>query len=567
MNQLDALIWSSRRTARNMLDGAWRKSRLKVSFVAVSALGLWLLAFVGTRFGLQLLEEFGAELLGSSGGVALADLLLGRLLSLFALALFAMLIFSNIAVAFATFYRARELVLLMRSPIPIGTLFTARFLECVTFSSWASVFLGSPVLLAYGLERAAPLGFYPALIVAGVPFIVLPAALGTFAAVILARFFGHIRRPVWIGFFVLAGGFLFLMARRALLASPTLDAAVGDTAPLAALAGTLSRSQSPYLPSTWFADAVFGAASGDLPTALFALGLLTANALFAVLLAQLVAERWWVRGYTSLGDRDVQKKAATARGPLALIDRALGLLPQPTRALMSKDIKLFWRDPTQWSQFVLFFGLLALYVANLDQRGPGSGGWIALLNLGACLLILATLTTRFIYPLLSLEGRRFWILHLTPLSRRRLVLQKLTLSVVTTAAFTLILAALTGWKLALQPLPLLASLLTVLLASLALSALAVGLGSLFPDFSSDNPARITSGLGGTLTFILSVFYILLVVAALIPILHAPLLARFIDSTAAGGIAIGSVVFIAVLTGVTSWVPLRMGVRHLEKLEM
>jgi ABC-2 type transport system permease protein len=36
-----------------------------------------------------------------------------------------------------------------------------------------------------------------------------------------------------------------------------------------------------------------------------------------------------------------------------------------------------------------------------------------LLNLGAAMLILASLTTRFIYPLIILEGRRFWILGLS----------------------------------------------------------------------------------------------------------------------------------------------------------
>lgn len=30
-----------------------------------------------------------------------------------------------------------------------------------------------------------------------------------------------------------------------------------------------------------------------------------------------------------------------------------------------KDIKLFWRDPTQWSQFVIFFGIMAIYIANI----------------------------------------------------------------------------------------------------------------------------------------------------------------------------------------------------------
>jgi hypothetical protein len=42
---------------------------------------------------------------------------------------------------------------------------------------------------------------------------------------------------------------------------------------------------------------------------------------------------------------------------------------------------------------------------------------IGSLNLGVVGLILSTFTTRFVYPMISLEGRRFWILGLLPVHR------------------------------------------------------------------------------------------------------------------------------------------------------
>ena len=50
--------------------------------------------------------------------------------------------------------------------------------------------------------------------------------------------------------------------------------------------------------------------------------------------------------------------------------------------------------------------------------------------------------------------------------------------------------------------------------NLALSGLAVGLGALYPNFDEDNPARIIAGLGGTLSFLLSLAYIGLVTAVM-----------------------------------------------------
>ena len=43
----------------------------------------------------------------------------------------------------------------------------------------------------------------------------------------------------------------------------------------------------------------------------------------------------------------------------------------------------------------------------------------------------------------------------------------------------------------------------------ALIGLSVGLGAGFPDFKSENPARIVSGFGGTLTLMLSIGFILI----------------------------------------------------------
>ena len=77
-----------------------------------------------------------------------------------------------------------------------------------------------------------------------------------------------------------------------------------------------------------------------------------------------------------------------ARKPagLAWIDRALGrvtgLLPAPMRLLMIKDLRLFRRDPAQWSQILIFFGLLALYFINVRQFSYDIyyAGWINMVS-------------------------------------------------------------------------------------------------------------------------------------------------------------------------------------------
>src|SRR5207248_3415576 len=101
------------------------------------------------------------------------------------------------------------------------------------------------------------------------------------------------------------------------------------------------------------------------------------------------------------------------------------LHPQ-TRLLIVKDFRTFRRDPAQWAQILIFAGLVAFYTANTrrfynEDIGRVYQYGVSLMNLAATAFLLCAYTGRFIYPMLSLEGRKFWILGLLPLRRERLL--------------------------------------------------------------------------------------------------------------------------------------------------
>ena len=232
---------------------------------------------------------------------------------------------------------------------------------------------------------------------------------------------------------------------------------------------------------------------------------------------------------------------------------------------------MFWRDPTQWSQFVIFFGIMAIYTANL--RGTSKfyeeemwRSWIACLNVGSVTLILATLTSRFVFPLVSLEGRRFWIIGLAPLTFRSLVWQKFWLSVATTSCFTVGLAFLSAAMLKLEFVYFWMTVYSVSIANFGLAGLAVGLGALYPNFNEDNPARIVSGLGGTLNLLVSVGYIAVIVAAQTLVLQWNAIGRF-GSTHTFHYALAGAVFTgAFVTTACVALPMYFGLRNLRDRE-
>ena len=192
-------------------------------------------------------------------------------------------------------------------------------------------------------------------------------------------------------------------------------------------------------------------------------------------------------------------------------------LSPPAAALVLKDVRLFWRDPAQWIQFMIFFGLLCIYVLNLRNvafnfQNPFWETMIAHLNLAASALTLSTLTTRFVFPQFSLEGRRLWILGLAPFGLRKVLLQKFWMSCLGSMAITISLMLVSSVMLHLPWSKVAYFAAAIGLMSASLSGLAVGLGALFPNFKEDNPSKIVSGFGGTLCLVVSFTYIAAFVA-------------------------------------------------------
>jgi ABC-2 type transport system permease protein len=148
------------------------------------------------------------------------------------------------------------------------------------------------------------------------------------------------------------------------------------------------------------------------------------------LLAGCLARSCYRTGYSQLvGEVPVRRQRQ-----IAWVDQALSATGtargRPLRLLLVKDLRLFRRDISQWSQFVIFFGLLGLYFFNLRAftYNVAYASMISFLNLAVAGLILSTFTTRFVYPMISMEGRRFWILGLLPVHRDQIVWSKFLFS-------------------------------------------------------------------------------------------------------------------------------------------
>lgn len=494
------------------------KSRLWVLVIGLFLVGYALMAHGLFFQGLKFLSRFPG----------LGGLLVERMLFLLFACLFALLLLSNLVISYSNFFRNRESDFLLPLPISPGTIFRWKFLESVVLASWAFLFLIAPLLLAYGQVHRVDWHFYPMIGLLVGLFIILPGVAGAGFSLLLAR---HLDRRLFqivlVGGVTLLVGFFLWRTRPAEITEEMLL----ENRVLVVIDRLLDNTrlvQFPFLPSYWLSSAVQQWVEGTFRGSLFYGSVLLSYTLFFGLLAMTrfgsvlyeamscVRSRGSILGSWSNLWRRPSLRPGAAPSIGVLLERCVAAvpgLPADVGAILVKDIRVFWRDTTQWGQTLMLFGLLTVYLMNLRHftRQSDSAFWVSLtsfLNLGACSLNLATITTRFVFPQFSLEGRRVWLMGLAPLGLARVVWWKFVTASVITGCLTLGLTLLSCRMLHLEAGRTVFFAVAIVGMTLVLNALSVGLGTLYPNFAETNPGKIVSGFGGTFCLVLSFAYIL-----------------------------------------------------------
>jgi ABC-2 type transport system permease protein len=392
-----AIFWRMRRrSALNLLQQALAQSRLRVTLVTVLTALLWVGLFQLFDEGFQFLKTTIPE-------PVIHDETARAVFSIFFASLTLMLVASTGIIVYGGLYRSAEVRFLLSLPTRIERVFLHKFHEAMLFSSWGFLLLGTPMLAAYGVVEEASAYYYVALVPFLIGFVYIPGALGALAAMAIVRWLsGHRARLVWLA------GTCGAAAVAAIAWSLTrnLDNNLLTPAWFQEMLARLRFSEARLLPSWWLSSGLLEAARTHwhddagrkaLAESVLFLVLTIANALFLHQIAVWVAARIYRPGYSVLhGERSARKRLKPAWIDRWLTRAAFFLSPQ-TRLLIVKDLRLFRRDPVQWLQFLIFFGLLALYFLNIRRLSYDVNylNWvnmISFLNLAVVGLILSTFT-------------------------------------------------------------------------------------------------------------------------------------------------------------------------------
>jgi ABC-2 type transport system permease protein len=503
-----------------------------------------------------------------TGVEEIGALLAGKLLGVLLLSFTAILLLSNVITALSSFFLARDLDLLASSPVDWLPMYGARLIETAVHSSWMVVLMALPMLTAYGAAYHGGWRFALTALAAFIPFLLIPSALGSAVTLLLVNVFPARRtRDILAVIGVLAAAGLVVLFR---ILRPEQLARPEGFRSLVEFITVLRGPTSPFLPSEWLQRTLMGALTGEYDA--LSLYLLWSTAAAVIVIGAALHGRLYAIGFTRAqeGAKRWAREGIAARALRALL-RPIGTL---RRELVLKEVRVFFRDTTQWSQLILLAVLVVVYVFNvryLPITGEGLSFFIAnvvpFLNLALAGFVLASIAGRFIFPAVSLEGRTWWLLRSSAMSMRQLLWAKFWVGTLPLLVLALAIVGVTNTMLKVSAFVFAASVGTITLLTFAVAGLAIGFGTFYPRFESENAAQIPTSFGGLLFMMTSVALIGVVVVLEARPMYGYLSARAFGHGGGAGaeLTLGFAGAAAVCLAAT-FIPLRLAQRRLEAIE-
>lgn len=475
----------------------------------------------------------------------LAPFMLQQLIHTLFLSFFGLLALSSMSSAISGFYMSREIPLLSTSPISPAAFILQRFTLVFFQSSWMILIFGAPPFFAYagrlGLGWDFIAGWAPVFFL----LVIIPVILGSTMGMLLMKLLPASRVNQAVSFISLAVAAMVVMLFR--MSRPERLFMDVPTEEVMDFVKAMTVPESPFMPTSWATGAVVSLSTEGFSTAYWDnVMILLAATVFTAILFYIVFRLFYRRSLAGVGEGQARKE----RKETTSVERFLGRFHPVTGSYLTKDILLFVRDPSRWTQLFLLAALVALYVYNaysFPMGGMFYRNLVAFLNLAISGFVLSALCVRFVFPSVSLEGQALWITLSSPVSMKRFFMAKYLFAALPLCLVSLILSATTNLVMGVRgPMMFLCSAASLAMA-LALTGLSLGMGAMYPKFDFENEAQIPASPGGVASMILSLGYI----GFMVVFLAAPVYRLFAHRMGLKALTSGDAVFGLIGAGLLS----------------
>ncbi|MBU0735099.1 MAG: hypothetical protein KKG10_13210 [Proteobacteria bacterium] len=490
---------------KNQMRGVQGKKRVWI----MGGLGL---AFCGGMFAAssRVLVYFqSVEMIG--------DILARQLLSMVLLTFFSMLIFSSIITALSNLYLSKDLELCHSMPVSVEELFISRSLYTFVDSSWMVIIFALPVFLAYAYVYRPGPNFYFSLIHMNAAMAIIASCIGILMTMVLVYIFPAQRTKDIILLLsiimIVALYLLFRFLRPERLVNPEAFFSVAQ------YVSALKAPDSPYLPTHWITETLWADLNATEGRSHLFEVLLTWTTAASVAVINIWTARFiYFDGFSK--SQEAKKRRAVGKRLLDLLIMSVSKpFGRDLSEIISKDIRVFFRDNTQWSQLLLLAALIVVYLYNfsvlpLDKspiRLDFLQNQLAFLNMGLAGFVLSAVCARFVYPAVSAEGEAYWIIRSSPLKLGRYLWGKYLFFIFPILLLAEVLIVATNYLLDVTRFMMILSSVTIGFMVLGIVALGIGLGASYPKFKHENVGQVSTGFGGFLYMMISSLFIGLII--------------------------------------------------------
>ena len=425
----------------------------------------------------------------------------------------------NIVVSYSTFFKSKEVAFLLTQPVSFVQIFIVKFFDNFFYSSSTLLLMVSAALTGYTSYFNLPWLFVPfSIIVLILPFMFIAGTLGAIILLVIMRFaasFG-IKKVL----FTIATLYAFAIILFYIFSSPVqIVTRVFEYFPnINNYFGFLESPVIKLLPNHWVADSLYWISSGKYLAAGWSVFLLIVFAILFYLLALFLAKKWFYKSWLIF--LNLSNELAVKRKKFRLsafsFEKKSSFKPK-REALVKREILMFIREPSQWSHFLVMTFLITVFVLSISNID------VLLLNAFNVYLktliyliiymfnvfLIASMSLRFIFPLVSLEGETIWKIRSAPLNYKKLMLTRLTiyflviliigqiLNFVSNYQFSIVLAVI--------------SQLNTAFVTITLVSFNFGMGAAYANYKEKNPIRVASSQGASFTFLFTIIYLVFLI--------------------------------------------------------
>ncbi|HCY76948.1 MAG TPA: hypothetical protein DHV28_13590 [Ignavibacteriales bacterium] len=427
----------------------------------------------------------------------------------------------NMVVSFSTLYKSKEVFYLITKPISFTKIFLIKFLDNFFYSSATLLLIITAVLLGYGYYFNLNFWFYTfALFFLILPFMFTAGALGVIIlllVLIMSGKWGIKKVMISIGLVYLVSviSFYFIsnpiqLVERVFDYYPNIDQYFGF----------LENSKIKFLPNYWISESLYWISQHKIERAIPFVYANIIISIFVFGITLLIANKFYYRTWLTSLKVNAELKSKTKNRFSILGFHKKSFLNGFDESILKREFFLFFREPSQWLHLLVMLFLITVFISSISgidfiitkAYNEYLKTLIYLIVSLFNIFLVASLSLRFVFPLISLEGEALWKIRSAPINFNAFLKKRLTIYFLIIFFIGQLISFFSNLQF-----PIALSLVAQLnsaLTTITLISLNFGMGGIFTNYKERNAIRLASSPGASITFLFTLLYLLVIIIVL-----------------------------------------------------